>query len=149
MDNMPSREELRRRYDITEEDFQTLIRPQLPTCDSLQQEHAYIQKLGYWDRFEVWCKRTIIGNLLLAVILIGSVLHGIDYIDKYSVMIYVNGQQLISYVNDYTRHAKEKPIGYIVRKDIPPTEEDKHQPDPVIFTTGTQLYPNSGSWHPA
>ena len=146
MEKLPSKEDLRKKYNITEEDFQAMVQPSLPTPESLQAEQAYIQKLGYWDRFEVWCKKTILGNLVLAVILIGGILQGFEYINKYSKIIYADGQQLIAYVDDYAQHAKEKPFGYVVQKDTPPSEEDKHQPDPIYFTTGSAVYPASGNW---
>jgi hypothetical protein len=146
MGTLPSKEELRQKYNITEEDFQAMVQPGLPTPESLQAEQAYIQKLGYWDRFEVWCKKSIIGNMLLCVILIGGILQGFEYIGKYSKILYADGQQLITYIDNYAQHADEKPVGYVVRKDTPPSDEDRRQPDPVIFNTGSLVYPVSGNF---
>lgn len=148
MDIIPSKEEIRRKYGITESDFAVLTESELPQPETLRKEGAWIEKLGYWNRnkFEVWLKRNIIGNILLAVIFIGGVTDGLEAISKYGCIIYASGQQIASYVNNFAWHSTSEAKGFLVHTTQPPTPEDKNHKEWVIFPTTAQIYPVTGSW---
>ena len=95
MNSIPSKDELRKKYGITEGDFQVLTQAELPAPDALLKEGAYIQKVGFWDRFEVWLKKTVVGQVLIAVIFIGGVISGLEAINKYGTIIYTNREQIV------------------------------------------------------
>jgi hypothetical protein len=61
MSPIPTKDELREKYAITEADFHVLTQSELPTPDSLLKEGAYLHKVGFWDQSEVWLKKTIVG----------------------------------------------------------------------------------------
>src|ERR1017187_2137699 len=94
---MHSKDQIKHKYGINENDFQILTQNEKPSPDALLKEGAFIEKKGFWDGFEVWLKRTIVGNLLLAVIFIGGVLTGLDEINKYANIVYTKREQIINY----------------------------------------------------
>jgi hypothetical protein len=85
----------------------------------------------------------------MAVIFIGAVATGIETLGKYGTIIYTNREQIVEYVENFGQYAKDKGKGFLVHTELPPSEDDKKHQDWVIFSTGSNAYPLSGSWHPA
>jgi hypothetical protein len=146
---MPTKEELRLKYGITEQDFVIMTQADLPTAETLRNEGACLEKAGYWERFEVWLKKSVIGGPIYAVMLIGALVAGVEAIEKYGPIVWANGNQAISYVSHYAQFATDEAKGFLVHTTTPPTPEDKRRPDPVLFWTGSHVYPLSGQWQPS
>src|SRR5438309_398437 len=75
---LPSKEEIRKRYNITEEDFAILAEDKLPDKTSLLKESASLENLGFWEKYSVWAKRSIIGGFITAIIFIGELRGGLE-----------------------------------------------------------------------
>lgn len=147
MSQLPSKDEIRQKYGITEKDFEILTISELPLSPQMQQEGVSMKKLGWWGHLEVWAKTTILGGVVLAICFIGSFRDGVETIAKYGPIVWVDGTYIASYVNHYAEHATEQAKGFLAHTSIPPTPEDKLHADMVIFSTGSQIFPLSGSWH--
>lgn len=143
----PSKDEIRKKYGITETDFSILTQDQPINDQTLPESGSKYEKAGFWDGFEVWMKRSIFGNILLAVIFVGSLIAGIEAINKYGTIVWANQDQIISYVSTFADYATQQTKGVLAYVNSLPSAEDlQHQTWP-IFPTGTQLFPISGSWH--
>lgn len=138
---LPTKEEIRRKYNIAESDFAVLTTSKLPSPESLRQEGAQIGKLGVWDRFEVWLKRSFWGGAILAIIFFGEIVDGVEAIGKYGPRIYGSGQQIVSYLSRFSRHT-------IIVSTDPATstspmsspENDRHEKRVALSTTaGIQI----------
>jgi hypothetical protein len=125
-----------------------LTEKEIPTPDSLFKDEAYIEKQGFWDGFEVWLKRKIVGQVVLAVVFVGSVTAGLEAINKYGTIIYTNKEHIIQYVNNFGHYAADQARGFLVHSEKPPTDEDKKHQDQVFFSTGSLVYPVTGKWSP-
>jgi hypothetical protein len=143
---MPTKEDIRRKYGITEQDFDLLTTTEMPPAETLQREGTYVEKVGWWENFEVWLKKSIIGSTVCAVLLIGSVISSVESIEKYAPIVLASAQQAISYVNHYADYAADEAKGFLVRTTALPTQEDKQRPDLVLFATGSCVYPLPGKW---
>ena len=101
---LPSREEIRHKYKITESDFAILAAFRLPSSDSLRQEETQMERLGYWGRFEVWLKRSFLGGAILAIIFLGELNHGLEAVSKYGRLVYTSWQPLAGYAQNFARY---------------------------------------------
>jgi hypothetical protein len=146
---LPSKDEIRIKYNISEEDFEILEQKSLPTSQELMQESAVLRKKGFWDKFEVWLKTSITGGALLAVIFIGEVKDGIDAIHDIGTIVFSNRETIELYIEHFSDYTKENPKGLLVHTENPPTDEDKQRQEWAIFPTGSYVAPLSASWHPS
>jgi ribosomal protein S15P/S13E len=148
--SLPNKEEIRKKYEIKEKDFDVQELAEIPDPKKLLQEGAKIEKRGFWGDFEVWTKTTIIGGVLMAVLFIaGVVIPGVETIYKYGNIIYTNHNQIVDYADHFAQYAKDQAKGFLVHTPKPPTEEDKQHQDMAIFPTGSLVYPVSGDWRPS
>jgi hypothetical protein len=145
--NHPSKDKIREKYGITETDFLVLTQDKPINDQTISACGSKYEKAGVWDGFEVWMKRSILGNILLAVIFIGSLVSGIEAISKYGTIVWANHEQIVSYVSTFANYATEQTKGVLAYINTMPTAEDMQYQQWPIFPTGTQLYPISGSWH--
>ena len=143
---MPTKEELRKKYKITENDFMVLQSEEPPDSETLRKDGAFMQKVGYFERFEVWLKKTIVGQLVLAVIFVGGFAAGVETVAKYGSIIYTSRPQIEHYIAHLADYTKDQAKGLLAHTDRPPTREDIERKEWVIFPTGTNVYPVSGSW---
>ena len=146
---MPTKDEIRSRYGISEDDFHILTQKELPSSELLLKNEAFIEKKGFWDGFEVWLKKTIVGGIILAVIFIGELSDGIQAIQKIGYVIYSSRENVANYASHFAQYAKDSAKGFLVHTETPPTEEDKKHQEWTIFPTGSQVYPVTGSWTPS
>ncbi len=78
----------------TTDDFQVLVSPDLPKPAELQREGAWLQYLGQLKGSYIYLKRTF-GCILAAIIYIGGVGTGAEYIYKYTPIIYSHVEPLV------------------------------------------------------
>ena len=114
----------------------------------MQREGVYIEKAGYWEKFEVWLKKNVVGGMIRAVMFIGALSSGIEAIEKYAPIVYANGCQFSVYASHFADYTTDSAKGFLAHMPKPPTPEDKQRQDLVIFSTGTLVYPLSGQWRP-
>ncbi len=142
----PSKDEIREKYKITETDFAVLIQDKPINDETLTNKGSKYEKVGFWDGFEVWMKRSIIGDILLAVIFIGGLVAGFEAIHKYGTIVWANQEQIINYASAFADYATQQTKGVLAYINTPPTSEDMQHQQWPIFPTGTQLFPISGNW---
>jgi hypothetical protein len=145
----PSKEEIKKKYGITEDDFAVLEQSSLPTSQELMRDAAALKKKGFWGKFEVWLKTTICGGVLLAVIFIGEVKEGIDAIRDFGTLVYSNRETIELYIDHFSDYATEQAKGLLVHTENQPTEEDKLHQEWAIFPTGSYVAPLSSGWNPS
>lgn len=147
---LPDKEEIRKMYEIKERDFDVQELPEIPDPKKLLLEGAKIKKMGFWGKFEVWTKTTIVGGALMAVLFVtGVVIPGVETICKYGNIIYTNHDQIVYYADHFAQYAKDQAKGFLVHTPKPPTQEDRQHQDMAIFPTGSSVYPISGDWRPS
>lgn len=135
---LPTKEEIRRKYNIRESDFAVLAASHLPSQESLNNEGARIERLGYWDRFEVWLKRSFWGGVILAVIFFGEIVDGVEAIGKYGPRLYGSGQQIVSYIGRFSRHTIVVSTDPATSTSPMPLQEDgPHERRVALATAGT------------
>ena len=145
----PTKKEIREKYGIAEEDFSILEEVSLPSPQQLLDDKASITKLGFWNKFEVWKKTSIIGGILIAIIFIGEIKDGLDAIKDIGLFVYANTDEIAYYTSHFADYSKELAKGLLAHTDSPPTEEDKERAGWAILPTGVQLFPVLGSWKPS
>jgi hypothetical protein len=143
---LPSREEIRRKYGISERDFAILTTSKLPSLESLRQEGARIERLGFWDRYEVWKKQTITGTILSVLIVIGDIFGGVTALYYAGSFTYTT---LAPYVRDFSPHTIVASIDLEGHRAFPPTQpHNKREKWAVLQTTAgiqaNSITPSSG-----
>lgn len=146
--NLPSKDEIKEKYGISEDDFEVLAASVAPTPHQLQLEQSYLEKKGWWKGAEVWIKRIFCGSIR-AVIFIGAFKEGSEFLlfDKY---LYSARDQVVSYVQCLPTHLQEEADRYLVSRETETPEDQQHRREhpqpPMIFPTGTIVAPVSGSY---
>ena len=146
MSALPSKEEIRKKYGISEPDFAILT--ELPSDEVLLKEGASLKKLGLWNGLEVWAKRTIIGGVLLAFLFIADLQNAIETYYKDGQIIYASLPTIQHYASHFSELAKDQAKGFLVYRGTPGSAEHKSWPVADLYATGTMVYPNSGQWQP-
>ena len=111
---------------------------------------AYIEKAGWFGKFEVWLKRSFIGGLVLAIILVGGFIGGVEKISEYGYAIHSNREVISEYIDIFSDYAKDEAHTFLVSTSPNPTEEDKQHMQELnqwgIMPTGTYVAPLSSSY---
>lgn len=137
----PSIEEIKKKYGISEEDFEILELSSIPSPQELMRDAATLEKKGFWGKFEVWIKTSICGSIIFAVIFIGEVKDGIDAIRDFGTLVYSNRETIASYIEHFSDYASQQAKGLLVHTENPPTEEDRRHQEWAIFPTGSYVAP--------
>lgn len=147
----PTKQEIREKYGISEEDFEVLVTDKMPTPDSLVREQVFLQKVGWYENFEVILKRSKLGGVVLMVAFIGSVGGGVQIIYNTSVKVVECSVNITSYSKGLFDSAPDQAKGLLVYTPPQPTPEDKeklpihlHQSNHVA--TGGVIVPMSGDY---
>ncbi len=147
---LPSEAEIRKQFGIAQkESFKVIQLAELPSPNEELKEGSKLEKRGYWNNFEVWLRTTIIGGIVLAVILIGDFINGVEKLYEVGYLIYTKHEVIADYTTNFAKYTKDKAIGFLVDRNKQPTEEDKKYPQYAMLTSGTSLYPVSGDWRPS
>lgn len=148
--NQPSKEELKLKYGISNDDFVILQESYPPKPETLMKDGAYMEKAGWFGKFEVWLKRSLIGGLVLAVILIGGFISGLEKMTEYGYAIYSNREVISEYIEVFSDYAQDEAHTFLVSTSPSPTEEDKEQMKQLdqwgIMPTGSYFAPLSSSY---
>jgi len=146
--NLPSKDEIKKKYGISEDDFEVLADSETPKPHQLQIEQAYLEKAGWWNGAEGWFKR-IFGGSIKAVIFIGAFMAGAEFL-QFDSYLYSSRDRVVSYLQDLPNHLKDEADRYLVSQETESPEDQRHHKkypkQPMIFPTGTLVAPVSGSY---
>lgn len=149
MNNLLTKEQIKAKYNITEDDFDILVKDKEPSPEELKTEEVFLVKLGWYDKFEVWAKKSIVGGVIMAIIFIGGFINGIEKITEYGNIIYTNRDKLTTYIDHFPDYVKNSPLSFLIVPPTQQTEEDRQKQEEYevrdIFATNTEIYPISGT----
>jgi hypothetical protein len=137
----PSKDEIRKKYKISQEEFEILTT--MPTPTEMMVQGVKVEKLGFWGKFEVWKKSTILGGIVAAVCFIGDAGAGVDILSRTGEMIYGNSPQIAAYAHNFAHYAGTSATGFFIQHGGPPENLNS---DMAEFATGTVIYPASRSY---
>jgi hypothetical protein len=146
MSQLPTKDEIRQKYGITETDFEILSASNLPQVTPLMQEGAYLENKGLWGDLRVWLKKTIGQRIVIAVIFIGAFAAGIEEIGRGADFIFATTSQIADYTAHFSDYTKGPPKGFLVHTLTPPASLNMGQPIWTTYSSGTEMFPVSGSW---
>jgi hypothetical protein len=146
--NLPSKQEIKEKYGITEDDFEVLIVSETPSPTQLQSEQSYLEKKGWWKGAEVWIKR-LFGGSIKAIIFVGGFISGAEFFQFDNYLIDAR-DHVVSFAQDLPSHIREEADRYLVALGTEsPEDQQRHRElpqQPMMFPTGTIVAPVSGSY---
>ena len=143
----PTKEEIKKKYNISEDDFELLSSDDIPPTEELMKEGSMVEKLGWFKNFELWVKRSILTGALQAIILVGGFISAVEKIHEYSPLVYAKAEDAAEYVTNFASYQLDAARTYLISPANISTEEDRQESIELrtlaIYPTGTQFYPLS------
>jgi hypothetical protein len=139
--NTPSKEELKEKYDITEDDFEIL--DSLPSAGEVQKKESFLVKLGEIAGAQAWMWKSWKGKVI-AIVLVYMFVNGVY--DTFKPLALWSYEKVPIYLQACQPYAEEIAKGYIAFVQQPTAQQyPAVVPAMDVLPIGTGLFPVSGS----
>jgi hypothetical protein len=140
-DNMPTKEEIKAKYGIKENDFKILTR--LPTKEEQEKEGGILIKLGQAFGAQDWMWKSVWG-VLLAIIIIPAAAQGVW--NFWQPKAIYGFEMVSSYIQTFDPKKQTEDQGFVAfTTQYEKAREDSEKHEAINWPTGSMVVPISGS----